>query len=94
MLDAEHIRYARASQLARLFGVNLATVSRWSSGSHSFRNCSLDAAVAAGVPREILVVGLDKRRADAEQQRSLQAQVDRYLDDLISQFEEDDPHGA
>ena len=92
MLDAEHIRYARANQLARLLGVSLATVSRWNSGS--FRSCSLDAAVAAGVPREVLVVGLDKRRADAERQRSLQTQVDQYLNDLISQFGEDDPHGA
>ena len=78
MLKPEHIRFAQTNQLARLLKTSHTKVSQWVH-RRSFNDSSLDEAVKVGVPKEVLVSGIELRRQDAALARSYQQELEEFL---------------
>lgn len=74
-----HIRFATGLQLAELLEVSPKTLSLWTQGHTSFVMSSLDAGIKRGVPLDVLVLGLEKRREDALRARRYQDEVQDAL---------------
>ncbi len=74
-----HIRFATGLQLAELLQVSPKTLSLWTQGRTSFVMSSLDAGVKRGIPLEVLVMGLEKRREDMKRARRYQDEVQQLL---------------
>lgn len=79
-LTPDHIRLATGKQLARLVGVSENTITSWTYGRHSVSGYALERVQTRyGIPKAVLLAGLDARRADATEAVSKQAELEQFL---------------
>lgn len=79
MLTEEHIRHATGKQLAELIGTTESNVSQWTTQKASISGFMLDRAAERGVPKTVLIEGLDLRRKDAETARRFQEEIESFI---------------
>ena len=84
MLNSQDIRFATGKQLANLFGTSEAIISAWTSGRYQISGRLLERAAAKGIPKNVLLGGLDKRRKDYSRARSAQRNIDEFLNEEIA----------
>jgi len=78
MSTSDHIRLAKVTQLAELLGTSASVVSVWTHGGR-FAERHLDVAVALGIPKQVLVAGIEARRQDAQLARECQGELNQFL---------------
>lgn len=81
-ITAEHISLATGKQLCQLFGASENTIAAWTVGAQEVSGRLLSRAAAKGIPKDILMAGLDLRREKAELKSKKQQELGKYLDTL------------
>jgi|GEM_PF-5551420 len=104
-ITEQHIRCAKNNQLAQLLDTSPQTVSGWQYGKH-YSERRINIGVSKGIPKEVLISGIELRRQDAAKANQLQSELATFLDEnsrasdsLNTQeddhlTQEDDPHGV
>lgn len=78
-ITSEHISSASGKQLSRLFGTAENTVTDWTMGRSEVSGRLLSRAASTGIPKEILLKGLDLRRQKTEELLKKRQELDEYL---------------
>jgi hypothetical protein len=81
-ITSEHISSASGRQLSKLFGTSENTIAAWTVGHQEVSGRVLSRAASAGIPKEILMNGLDLRRQRAEERIKRRQEFDTYLSSL------------
>jgi hypothetical protein len=81
-ITSEHISSASGRQLSKLFGTSENTIAAWTVGRQEVSGRVLSRAASAGIPKEILMSGLDLRRQRAEERIKRRQEFDTYLSSL------------
>lgn len=82
-ITPEHISSASGKQLSRLFGASENTITCWTLGHSEVSGKSLSRAAAIGIPKAVLLEGLDLRREKAEESMKRRRELDEYLASLL-----------
>lgn len=82
-MTTNHIRFAKAGQLARLLDTSTSVVSNWTHGGR-FAERQLDAAVEKGIAKQVVVAGIEARRKDARKLRHYQSEFQEFLDGSVT----------
>jgi hypothetical protein len=85
-ITPEHISLATGKQLSRLFGASENTVAAWTVGDQEASGRLISRAAAKGVPKEILVKGLDLRRGADEEKSQKRQELEDFLASLSLQL--------
>ena len=79
-ITEEHIRRALARQIALIFDTSEQTVSNWRLGrNHPSGRLLQQASERVGVPKDVLLRGLDLRAQDADKDEEIREFLDREL---------------
>ncbi len=78
-ITSEHISSASGRQLSRLFGTTENTVTAWTMGHSEVSGRVLSRTAANGIPKEILIQGLDLRRKRTEELTKKRKELDDYI---------------
>jgi hypothetical protein len=81
-ITSEHISSASGRQLSKLFGTTENTVTAWTMGHSEVSGRVLSRTAAIGIPKEILIKGLDLRRQKSEELMRKRQELDDYLSSL------------
>ncbi len=84
-ITSEHISLASGRQLSRLFGTTENTVTAWTMGYSEVSGKVLSRAALIGIPKEVLMKGLDLRRERSEELIKKRKELDEYLSEPLSQ---------
>lgn len=84
-ITIDHIRYATGRQLAELIGTTEDRISQWTSQKVNISETMLNRALTRGVPKAVLIDGMDARRADLDLAREYQAEVESYLFEIAQE---------
>ena len=84
-ITSEHISSASGKQLSKLFGAAENTITGWTLGHSEVSGRVLSRAASAGIPKEILMKGLDLRQQRAEDRRAKRQELDNHLAGLVDQ---------
>ena len=84
-ITPEHISSASGKQLSKLFGAAENTVTGWTLGHSEVSGRVLSRAASVGIPKEILIKGLDLRRERAKDLAQKRRELDDYLSKLVAQ---------
>lgn len=82
-ISEEHIRYATGQQLASLLGVFPQSVSAWTSGRRHVSGRVFERAEVRGIPKDVLLRGLDLRREEARKARRFRDELNSILGEEI-----------
>jgi hypothetical protein len=86
-LTPEHISLATGKQLSRLFGASENTIAAWTVGNQEASGRLISRAARKGIPREILVQGLDMRTNYAIQKALKRQELEELLETLSPQLQ-------
>lgn len=78
-ITPEHISLATGKQLSRLFGTHENTITAWTVGDQEPSGRLISRAAANGVPKEVLVRGLDLRRSADEDKSRKRKELEDFL---------------
>jgi len=79
-LTPNHIRRAESRQIAQIFGTTEQTVYNWRSGNSFISGKLLEqASLRTGLPKEVLIRGLDLFREDYRRARDAREEVGEFL---------------
>jgi transcriptional regulator with XRE-family HTH domain len=84
-ITPEHISSASGKQLSRLFGTSENTISTWTQGYSEVSGRVLSRAAAIGIPKEVLMSGLDLRRQKAEESLRKRQEFEECLSTLVTE---------
>lgn len=84
-ITSEHISSASGKQLSRLFGTAENTVTQWTLGHSEVSGRILSRATSVGIPKEILMKGLDLRRERAKDVVQKRQELNDYLSRIVTQ---------
>jgi hypothetical protein len=84
-ITSEHISSASGRQLSKLFGTTENTVTGWTLGHSEVSGRVLSRAASVGIPKEILMKGLDLRRERSKDLVQKRQELDDYLSGLVVQ---------
>lgn len=84
-ITSEHISSASGRQLSKLFGTTENTVTGWTLGHSEVSGKVLSRGASVGIPKEILMKGLDLRRQRMKDLVKKRQELDDYLSALITQ---------
>jgi hypothetical protein len=84
-ITSEHISSASGKQLSKLFGAAENTVTGWTLGHSEVSGRVLSRAASVGIPKEVLMKGLDLRRQRAKDLLVKRQELDSYLAGLLPQ---------
>jgi hypothetical protein len=83
-ITTAHLVYGKNKDLARLFKATEAQISNWSRKPDvSYMDRSLRHATALGLPKSLVVAGLDARRMHMQRMQQQQAELTQILDLLL-----------
>jgi hypothetical protein len=85
-ITAEHISLATGKQLSRLFGASENTIAAWTVGDQEASGRLISRAAAKGVPKEILIKGLDLRIGQAKEKSQKRQELENLLVTLSPQI--------
>jgi hypothetical protein len=85
-ITAEHISLATGKQLSRLFGASENTIAAWTVGDQEASGRLISRAAAKGVPKEILIKGLDLRIDQAKEKSQKRQELESALATLSPQI--------
>jgi hypothetical protein len=85
-ITPEHIRLATGKQLSQLFGASENTIAAWTVGAQEASGRIVSRAAAKGIPKEVLVVGLDLRRKESEEKTKKRQELDELLSNIAHQL--------
>jgi transcriptional regulator with XRE-family HTH domain len=78
-ITPEHISRATGKQLSRLFGVSENTITAWTLGQQEASGRHLSRAAETGIPKDVLLLGLDLRRKRAEEAQRLRLELESCI---------------
>jgi hypothetical protein len=78
-ITSDHISSASGRQLSKLFGVAENTATGWTLGHSEVSGRVLSRAASVGIPKEVLMRGLDLRREKAKDLLIKRQELDSYL---------------
>ncbi len=81
-ITPEHISSASGKQLSRIFGTSENTVTAWTLGHSEVSGRVLSRASSIGIPKDVLIAGLDLRRQKTEELMERRQELDNYLSSL------------
>lgn len=84
-ITSEHISLASGKQLSKIFGAAENTITGWTLGHSEVSGRVLSRAATVGIPKEILMKGLDLRRERAKDLVQKRRELDDYLSRLVAQ---------
>lgn len=84
-ITSEHISSASGKQLSKLFGAAENTITGWTLGHSEVSGRVLSRAASVGIPKEVLIKGLDLRREKAKDLLIKRQELDSYLAELVPQ---------
>jgi hypothetical protein len=85
-ITAEHISLATGKQLSRLFGASENTIAAWTVGDQEASGRLISRAAAKGVPKEVVVKGLDLRIDQAKEKSQKRQELEGFLATLSPQI--------
>ncbi len=84
-ITSEHISSASGKQLSKLFGTAENTVTGWALGRSEVSGRVLSRAASVGIPKDVLLKGLDLRRERTKDLVQKRRELDDYLSELVTQ---------
>jgi hypothetical protein len=84
-ITPEHISLATGKQLSQLFGASENTIAAWTVGAQEASGRLVSRAAAKGIPKEVLVMGLDLRHKEAQEKARKRRELDILLSVLAPQ---------
>jgi hypothetical protein len=82
-ITPEHISLATGRQLSQLFDASENTITAWAVGTQEASGRLISRAAAKGIPKEVLVKGLDLRRERAEEIAKKRRELDKHLASVL-----------
>jgi hypothetical protein len=78
-ITSEHISSASGKQLSKLFSTSENTITDWTFGRSEVSGKVLSRASSTGIPKEVLLNGIDLRRQRFEELLRKRRELDDYL---------------
>lgn len=82
-ITPEHISLATGKQLSELFDASENTITAWAVGTQEASGRLISRAAAKGIPKEVLVKGLDLRRARVEEMTRKRRELNKHLASVL-----------
>lgn len=82
-ITPDHISLATGKQLSELFDTSENTIAAWAVGTQEASGRLINRAAAKGIPKEVLVKGLDLRRSRVEEMAKKRRELNKHLASLL-----------